>query len=181
MSLEQEEFLKEHGYFVVHDVMPKDVCENLAKEFARDAEYIGVKDDLCPSVNGLYNHMPFVRTLVGLVPHISHLAGEAVLPTYSYARHYNHQGADLKRHKDRQACELSMTLNIRKTHDWPIWLTDRKGNDVSIDLPVGSGLLYHGIELEHWRHPYTGSDHINVFLHWVRAFGAYSNYVFDRG
>jgi hypothetical protein len=73
MSLEQEEFLKEHGYFVVHDVMPKDVCENLAKEFARDAEYIGVKDDLCPSVNGLYNHMPFVRTLVGLVPHISHL------------------------------------------------------------------------------------------------------------
>lgn len=179
--MKQNEFLAEHGYFVVDGVMPEETCEIMAAEFARDAEFIGVKDDLCPTVNGLYNHMPFVRTLIGLIPAIGHLAGAPVLPTYAYARHYNVKGADLKKHKDRPACELSMTLNIRKTHDWPIWLTDRKGNDVSVELPVGSGLLYHGVELDHWRNAYTGEDHINVFLHWVRAFGAYSNYVFDRG
>jgi uncharacterized protein YceK len=43
------------------------------------------------------------------------------LPTYTYARVYT-PGAILSRHTDRDACEISITLNLNQDTKWPIWI-----------------------------------------------------------
>ena len=44
-----------------------------------------------------------------------------LLPTYSYSRLYIN-GQSLFKHKDRPACEISLTLNIWQDVDWPIFM-----------------------------------------------------------
>ena len=88
-------------------------------------------------------------------------------PNYSYARIYK-KGDVLKRHKDRFSCEISTTLNLGGD-DWPIYLepsgqVNKKGK--KIILNPGDMLIYRGVELEHWREPFEGTECAQVFLHY---------------
>mgnify|MGYP003152063038 FL=1 len=88
-------------------------------------------------------------------------------PNYSYARIYK-KGDVLKRHKDRFSCEISTTLNLGGDV-WPIYLepsgqVNKKGK--KIILNPGDMLIYKGVELEHWREPFEGTECAQVFLHY---------------
>ena len=102
-----------------------------------------------------------------------------LVPTYSYARIYK-KGDKLKRHKDRFSCEISTTLHLGGD-PWSIFL-DPTGGDfvidelkeihrpnapkgIKIDLKPGDMLIYKGLELEHWREPFQGTNCCQVFLH----------------
>ena len=95
--------------------------------------------------------------------------------TYTYWRCYTY-GAELKKHKDRASCEISVTLFIGSDgkHEWPIYMD---GNKVS--LKPGDGVIYKGCDISHWREPYEGDYHIQTFLHYVNANGKYANYKGD--
>ena len=91
-------------------------------------------------------------------------------PTYAYSRFYI-SGAELKKHKDRPACEISVSLTLKKKyHRGPVLLS---GNDEE-----GDGVVYKGREIEHWRPVFTepdGSWHHQVFLHYVNTEGPCKN------
>ena len=65
-----------------------------------------------------------------VLPVMKEKTGMDLIPTYSYARVYQH-GAELKRHKDRPSCEISTTLNLGGD-PWPIFI-DPTGSDNVID------------------------------------------------
>ena len=93
--------------------------------------------------------------------------GYKLQPAYSYARIYKN-GDVLHRHKDRYSCEISTTLNLGGD-PWPIFLEPSgkvKQSGVEVDLKPGDMLIYRGIELEHWREPFTGDNCGQVFLHY---------------
>jgi hypothetical protein len=48
-----------------------------------------------------------------------------------------------------------------------------------VTLAPGDALLYLGRELEHWRRPYTGRFHAQLFLHYVDAEGPDAVLAFD--
>ena len=101
--------------------------------------------------------------------------GLELLPTYSFWRMYSYL-ADLKKHKDRPSCEISVTVFIGSDgkHEWPIYMDGKK-----IDLKPGDGVIYRGCDIEHWREPYKGDYHMQVFLHYVDANGKYANHKGD--
>jgi hypothetical protein len=118
-----------------------------------------------------------------------------LVPTYSYARIYK-KGDKLKRHKDRFSCEISTTLHLGGD-PWSIFI-DPTGGDfvidelkeihrpnapkgIKIDLKPGDMLIYKGLELEHWREPFQGTNCCQVFLHYnqINSPGAIENR-FDR-
>ena len=68
-----------------------------------------------------------------------------LFPTYAYWRYYV-LGATLKKHKDRPACEISVTACIKKYDNWPIVV---EGN--SFELKEGDAILYAGCDQKHWR------------------------------
>jgi hypothetical protein len=123
--------------------------------------------------------MPFVKLLVEKTPHVSDLLGEKVLPTYSYARIYKH-GSTLTRHRDRPACEISITLNLKKDCDWPIYFQRPDSSETNLELNSGDAVLYLGCQSDHWREAFVGQEYTQVFLHYVRADGPKAWAFFDK-
>jgi hypothetical protein len=161
-------------------ITPAQAAE-LALGFEAEAAALGFGgDSQIPQSQASYNHLPFVRLLVEKIPQVSKLVGSPVLPTYTYARVHNDPGVELRRHRDRPACEISLTVNLAKTAAWPICFQRPDGVEVCVDQTPGDAVLYLGCVADHWRPPYTGDHHIQVFLHYVRAYGEFSWAVFDK-
>jgi hypothetical protein len=126
-----------------------------------------------------YGDPAFDGLLEYLRPRIEGRCGLRLLPTYSYFRLYA-RGAVLKRHRDRPACEISVSLNIGQlpSEPWPLYVM---GNSASYGamLAPGDALLYRGIDCFHWREPFQGSRLVQVFLHYVDRDGRHADQKFD--
>ena len=96
-------------------------------------------------------------------------------PTYSFWRMYT-KFADLKKHTDRQSCEVSVTAMIGSDGTpWPIFLGESK-----IELNKGDAVIYLGCEIPHWREEFLGDWHAQVFFHYVDANGPNKEFNRDK-
>ena len=101
--------------------------------------------------------------------------GLELYPTYTFSRIYTFN-AELKKHKDRPSCEISITLMWDSDGTkWPIYMD---GNP--IELEPGDGAIYLGCEVEHYRENFKGDYHIQSFLHYVDKNGKYEDYKHDK-
>lgn len=118
--------------------------------------------------------------LLDIMPLAEQVTQKKLFPTYSYFRVYQ-QGAVLPKHKDRPACEfsLSICLGYEAEKPWPIWIESPAGV-ASIELQPGDALLYQGMECTHWREPMVGERAVQVFLHYVDQNGPYAEWKFDK-
>jgi hypothetical protein len=131
---------------------------------------------------------------LSLTPLMSKLVGSEVKPSYCYAASYR-EGADLKPHVDREACEYSFSLQIDYepapvdgVSPWPLCLSTRKLNkdhdnrhslewsdfppneetERAVHLRNGDCLAYRGRELAHYRSPLPeGHKSTSLFFHYV--------------
>ena len=98
-----------------------------------------------------------------------------LFPTYAYWRWYPY-GSALYPHKDRPSCEISVTVNIYKTKDWPLIINDKK-----INVDSGHGVIYLGIEDKHSREgTYEGDGFAQLFLHYVDKNGFFTHHKNDQ-
>jgi len=139
-------------------------------------------DPQCEGAYCTYGDLLFDNMLTHLKPRIEKETELELTEMYSYARNYRIRH-ELKRHKDRSACEISGTLNLGGD-PWPIYIdpnpehgefkkvkgvskyisTGDKG--VEVLLEPGDCMLYLGTECEHWREPLTDKFCSQVFLHY---------------
>ena len=119
-------------------------------------------------------------------------------PTYFYERFY-YAGQELKRHSDRPACEISVTLQISTNlkEPWDIWFQKPDGKETSIKMKSGDAVIYKGCERQHWRFPMKSNYNIlqnkinklkkkeddtylhQIFFHYVDAQGPFVHYAYD--
>lgn len=136
-------------------------------------------DSQVPNAKVIIDHELIFETLLEKVwPDVEMLVEEELLPTYAYARLYSN-GDDLKIHKDRPACEVSVTLQLGRSHHyaWPIYMG--KGR---YDLAEGDAVVYRGCDIEHWRNTCDGPEGYysgQVFLHFVRKNGQFADHAAD--
>lgn len=101
--------------------------------------------------------------------------GLELFPTYSFARLYTYN-AELKPHKDRPSCEISVTVMYGSCGEkWPIYMDDKP-----VDMKPGDACIYMGCELNHYRKNFKGDWHAQAFLHYVDKNGPYTEYKFDK-
>jgi hypothetical protein len=102
--------------------------------------------------------------------------GLKLLPTYSYFRIYN-KYAELKKHKDRPSCEISVTVSIGscESYKWPIYID---GNPIFLEH--GDAVIYKGCDYSHWRDEFLGDWHGQCFLHYVNADGPNKEWALDK-
>lgn len=127
---------------------------------------------------GYYSPIFLESLLLYMQPLIESEVGKDLYPTYSYGRIYGN-GSELLRHTDRPSGEFGVTCCLEKQVDWPIYF-ERDGSIGSYELNVGDICIYSGIEYPHWRNPYSGDRHIQVFLMYVDANGPYSEWKYDK-
>jgi hypothetical protein len=86
----------------------------------------------------------------------------------------------LARHRDRPACEISLTVNISGDAPWAIGIQKPLGEEINLDLNQGDAMLYLGCVADHWREKFTGQYYNQVFLHYVRSNGPNAWAYFDK-
>ena len=97
-----------------------------------------------------------------------------LLPTYWFTTQYDN-GGFMVPHTDRPSCQISVTVNFFKDHDWPIniYQYNDEGRLIqtqSIELEPGDGLVYNGTHEIHGRpKPFKGEKFIQSFFHYVDA------------
>ena len=117
-----------------------------------------------------YWHPQYRAINSGIRMKLEKIIGRKLYNTYYYDRFY-YPGQELTKHADRDACEISVSVHIStnlegKDADWPFCIktpdtyTDEKkttvlipGENRSLVLKPGDGLLYKGCERPHWREP----------------------------
>lgn len=172
--------LIKNNYIYVPEFISGDEVHSLLIKFKEHCKKFDIKgDSQAPNSQAVYDFLPFVKLLVKKVPCVSELLGEDVFPTYTYARIYKN-GSVLKRHRDRPACEISFTLNLAKDSDWPIYFQRPDGSETLVELNPGDAVLYLGCQADHWRNKFEGEEHVQVFLHYVRANGPKAWAFFDK-
>ena len=107
-----------------------------------------------------------------LTASLSAVAGEALKPSYVYLASYL-EGADLKKHVDREQCEFSISLCLDFSPEtdlatpWPIHLDTPKGT-VTVYQALCDGLAYRGTRLPHYRRRLQkGQTSTSIFFHYV--------------
>jgi hypothetical protein len=175
-----KENLSRDNYLVVPALIDARRAEALAEEFLaleRAGRYH--KDNQAPNSPAAYNFLPLVRLLVQKLDTVAELCGEPLLPTYAYGRIYKH-GEVLARHRDRDACEISLSLNLAQDTEWPFCIQKPDREEVALILKPGDAIMYLGCQAEHWRPRFTGRNYMQVFLHYVHADGPRAYAFFDR-
>jgi len=173
--------LLENNYLFIPQFISFSKAKELAfsfEKFAKDNNFPG--DVQIPESNSVYDFLEFQELLCEKISTVGWLIGESVLPTYAYARVY-HKNAELKTHKDRGACEISLTVNLDQDETaWPISIKKPDGSVATLNLRPGDAMLYLGCIAEHWREPFLGNKHTQVFLHYVRTKGPNAKFAFDK-
>ncbi len=179
---ELSETFKEDKYLVVKSFIP-DPLLRVAYNYALMLVKLGKtkKGDWRFPGTPILKHDLLMETLLEEVrPKVELATGTKLYPTYAYGRVYK-KGDSLGKHKDRSACEVSvtLTLGLDGSTRWPIYLNGPKGVS-EIYLNPGDALLYRGCEVEHWRESFDGEHQVQVFLHYVEQNGPKAEWRFDK-
>ena len=173
--------LEQNNFLFVPNFINKEHAQVLnQKFFILERDNGCIKDPQAPNSPAIYNFKPFLELLCQKTNEVTNLIGEQVLPTYSYARIYKN-GEVLARHRDRPACEISLTVNIGGDAPWAIGIQKPLGEEINLDLNQGDAMLYLGCVADHWRDtPFSGQNYSQLFLHYVRSNGSNAWAYFDR-
>lgn len=175
----RQEIIQNSYIHVPRFITPSEAA-SYAAEFSAHCKNLLIEGDpQAPNSSAFYNFLPFVRLLINKIPHVSEILGEEVLPTYTYARIYR-ENSNLARHKDRHACEISLTLNLAKDTDWPIYFERPDGSESHVELDPGDAVMYLGCTAAHWRNTLDGKQHTQLFMHYVKSYGINSWAFFDK-
>ena len=96
-----------------------------------------------------------------------------LIETYSYWRLYK-KFSTLKKHTDRDSCEVTVSVNVAADVEWPLFIDNER-----IIINPGDGVLYFGAKSEHWREEYEGDHSLQIFLHYVLENGKFKNNKWD--
>ena len=133
------------------------------------------KDPVAPHSFSKYGDMLADTLLLLMRENIEDKIGLKLIPTYGFFRLYK-KGNDLELHKDRNSCEISLSLCIGyEGEQWPLYI-----NGMPIYQERGDVVVYRGCEALHWRKPFIGKHHAQIFLHYVDKNGPYGKkYTYD--
>lgn len=200
MKNKDTEMFNENGYDVRKKVLSKQTCEIIHEYYKikiQNDEFLFDNNDQVNNTINMYGDTLNDAILKWTLPIAEDIVGEELYPCYTFMRVYN-QRDQLNPHVDRPSCEFSATLPIYFDEPWPISMQkfdfEKYGDDVqagaweSVDkepskaviLKVGDMCFYEGTKMNHWRLPYHGTECIQLFIHYVRKHGEYSEFKFDK-
>lgn len=174
---------REKRYLFVKGLLPPPLLEYLKVYYAvLLADNYFSHDSQCPSSLSLGRDPALDAVLEWIRPEVGRLVGFPLAPTYSYTRRYA-KGELLARHRDRAACEISVTISIqipKRAGPSIMYLKPPHAEEAKVEMLEGDGCIYAGTEVEHWRNRFRVGGYIQLFLHFIARRGPhYPKLLFD--
>src|SRR5581483_11069091 len=169
------------GYVMLPKLLAGEIFRVVYEHALKKASTITeLLDKQVPGTPAFYGDAVMERVMVRLQPVVERVTKLSVYPTYAYGRFYKH-GDVLEPHRDRPACELTMSLSLGSVPQtpWPLWIEGPRGG-VRVNLQAGDAVLFRGVERMHWRERFEGQLAVQVFLHYVDQSGPYREWKFDK-
>ena len=128
----RNDFMEKHGYLVIRDLWnPEELYHSVPMRRGQftyhskdleDYDYEPIEKQVEGSI-ARYWHPQYRTIHSGIRMKVEKELGRKLYNTYYYDRFY-FSGQELTRHTDRDACEISVTVNISTNldGDWPIWI-----------------------------------------------------------
>ena len=179
------EYFKANKYLYLKNLISKENCQSLVDHlFDLHKNKKTEKDSQCPLSDSVYGDVMLDRVLERLTEPLSKTLGIDLIPTYTYARIYR-KGEVLKRHTDRESCEISGTMTLGfdpNSKIWPIYFSADENDEAGIaaDIEIGDIFLYRGNDIPHWRPKYKGEWQAQVFFHYVDKNGPHAEWAYDK-
>jgi hypothetical protein len=172
-----------HRYLFLKGMLPPPLLEYLKVYYAvLLADNYFSHDSQCPSSLSLGRDPALDAVLEWIRPEVGRLVGFPLAPTYSYTRRYA-KGELLARHRDRAACEISVTISIqipKRAGPSIMYLKPPHVEETKVEMLEGDGCIYAGTEVEHWRNRFRVGGYIQLFLHFIARRGPhYPKLLFD--
>ena len=172
-----------------------------------DVEYIEEESQVEGSL-ARYWHPQYTKIHSDIRLKIEKQIGRKLYNTYYYDRFY-FPGQELKKHTDRPACEISISVHVSTNLEeyWPIFIKTpyvfaesqectkvkkliNTGDIVAVNLNPGDGVLYKGCERPHWRDKMPGTFEMmsegeqlyyhQIFFHYVLQDGIRAHHAWDK-
>ena len=213
-SWTRNEFFDTNGYLIIKNLCdPEKLFHSVPKERGlfnwRGSDKLDkfTYEEVETQVNGSvarYWHPQYrkIHSEIRLI--LEQVIGRKLYNTYYYDRFY-FPGQPLIKHTDRPSCEISVTIHIGTNikESWPIWIKTpdtfedstmktliASGENRSVHLEAGDGMVYKGCERPHWRDPMPGllESKINkdeslyyhqIFFHYVLQDGIRAHHAWD--
>ena len=213
-SWTRNEFFDTNGYLIIKNLCdPEKLFHSVPKERGvfnwRGSDKLDkfTYEEIETQVNGSvarYWHPQYrkIHSEIRLI--LERVIGRKLYNTYYYDRFY-FPGQELKKHTDRPACEISVTIHVSTNikESWPIWIKTpdtfedktkktliASGENRFVYLEAGDGMIYKGCERPHWRDPMPGllESKINkdeslyyhqIFFHYVLQDGIRAHHAWD--
>ena len=214
----KNDFFEKNGYLVIKDLWNPDELYHPVPHVRGQYTWWGPKADQYTHIEteqqvegslARYWHPQYRYIHTGVRLKLEEALGRKLYNTYYYDRFY-FPGQVLDKHCDRPACEISVTIHISSTlsEPWPIWIktpdtyVDKQksavlvpGQNSSVILNAGDGMIYKGCERPHWREPMPteyetkwfrkvekeGLYYHQIFFHYVLQDGQRAYAAFDMG
>jgi predicted 2-oxoglutarate/Fe(II)-dependent dioxygenase YbiX len=172
--------LSQNNYIVIPNFISSYRAIELAEEFKNYCFMMDLRgDSQVSNSRSKYNYISFLELLTEKTQEVSSILEETVLPTYTYSRVYLN-GSSLRKHVDRDPCEISITVHLDGDKPWPICVETPSGEERCVTLNPGDAMMYFGRTAKHWRDSYDGEYYTQVFLHYVRSRGDCAYAYFDN-
>lgn len=172
--MEQSQFQK-NGYQIARGLIQ---AEYLYGHLIQLTKTCGLDGDGNKSSTIFYKDPVFEASLEELLPAIEKIACKELYKTYSMGRQYK-KGDVLRSHRDRHACEVTVSICLGHEKMWPLWINDKNEKAIKVDLEPGDALIFKGIDHAHWRERNEGGSCSQLFLHYVDKNGPYAQHKDD--
>lgn len=174
----REDF-KKNGFVKLKGVLSPEIIE-LYKSFIDITKLKGMRDEETgPYLKGMIESVPHNIFDDSILLHCKHIIEqiwgiENMVPSYAYSREY-YPGSELLVHRDRGACQYSITLTMckRGKGSTALWFSENqdKSEAVPVDLEEGDAIIFNGGTdyggKWHWRDPLEIDSLVQLFLHYV--------------
>jgi hypothetical protein len=185
--------LETNGFVVIKQFLDPSLAESLSLQFSDQRNKRHVKNNVSLSDTSKFSDRQVPTSYVGsalpmfekllwnMTLVMEDITEKSLFPTYSYARIYYHE-SELKKHKDRPACEYSASICLENDSivEWPLYIIDKDNIEHQVIQNPGDAVIYKGCEQVHWRDKFHGTSHSQVFLHYVDQNGSYSEWKYDK-
>tara|TARA_B100001250_G_scaffold104686_1_gene88301 strand:+ start:788 stop:1450 length:663 start_codon:yes stop_codon:yes gene_type:complete len=202
-SWTKNEFFDANGYLIIKKICdpkllhcPVPTDRGLFKWWGmREEQFVSLDDQQVEDSVERYWYPQYKDIHINIKDIVETAIGRGLYETYYYDRFY-FPGQELKKHVDRPACEISVTVHIDTNikENWPIWVKTVNGENVPVVLEPGDAMIYKGCERPHWREPMPGllesiRDGLDkhslyyhqIFFHYVLQDGVRAHYAWDKG
>lgn len=171
---------------IIKNLIPLELIKFLDIEFTMMRDCMkalnsesGFNDPTVENSFSWYSPICFESLSMYILPKIEEEIGEELYPSYSFGRIY-YNGSELKKHTDRKSSEITVSCCIRKDSNlnWPLYF-EHNNKIYELNCDIGDGIIGCGNLDPHWRTRFSGTEHMQAFMQYVRKNGNFSHLKYD--